>query len=149
MEAPVSAESSEVLRINPFRCRMWSLHDRMPDEGGSAAARQLTESFRLHGQRQPALGRRIPLSSRNDGVEIELIYGARRLAAARELGMDLLVEVRDIDDRSALIEMDVENRIREDISPYERGLSYRRWLRSGMFATQSDLSKALGVSEAQ
>jgi ParB family chromosome partitioning protein len=128
---------------------MWSLHDRMADEGSSATTRQLVDSIHRHGQKQPALGRRIIPCAENDGCEVELIYGARRLAAARELGTDLLVELRDIDDRTALVEMDIENRVREDISPYERGMSYRRWLRSGMFATQADLSKALGVSEAQ
>lgn len=102
--------------------------------------------MRTHGQKQPALGRIVPDDREFD---IELIYGARRLAAARELGIDLLVEIRDIDDRSALIEMDIENRVREDISPYERGISYKRWLRSGLFATQAEIARALGISEAQ
>jgi ParB/RepB/Spo0J family partition protein len=140
---------SQIIKISPFKCRMWSLHDRLADDSSSPANRQLVDSIRLHGQKQPALGRRLPTHAMNGGCQIELIYGARRLAATRELGIELLVDVRDIDDRVALVEMDVENRVREDISSYERGLSYRRWLRSGLFATQSDLAKALGVSEAQ
>lgn len=139
----------ELVRISPFKCRMWSLHDRMSEDVCNASTRQLTESIRLHGQKQAVLGRRIPARPDTGNYEIELIYGARRLCAALELGVDLLVEVHDIDDRSALVAMDIENRVREDISPYERGMSYRRFLRSGMFATQSDLSRALGVSEAQ
>jgi hypothetical protein len=39
--------------------------------------------------------------------------------------------------------------VRTDISPYERGLSYRRWLSSGLFKSQSEIADALGVSEAQ
>lgn len=139
----------ELIRISPFRCRMWSLHDRLTEDVCSAAIRQLTDSIRQHGQKHPVLGRRLYASGADGEHEVELIYGARRLAATRDLGIDLLVDLRVIDDCSALVEMDIENRIREDISPYERGLSYRRWLRTGMFATQSDLSKALGVSEAQ
>lgn len=138
---------AKLIRTSPFKCRMWALHDRLEDECDSAATRQLIESIRQHGQKQPALGRRLKPNS--DGAEVELIYGARRLAAARELGVELLVELRDIDDHSALIEMDIENRLREDISPYERGLSYRRWLNQRLFATQSDLAKDIGVSEAQ
>lgn len=138
---------AQLVRISPFKCRMWALHDRLADECDSAATRQLLESIRQHGQKQPVLGRR--LTPNSDGAEIELIYGARRLAAARELGVELLIELRDIDDHSALIEMDIENRLREDISPYERGLSYRSWLTQGLFATQSDLAREIGVSEAQ
>jgi len=137
----------ELRRINPFKCRMWSMHDRMgEDAGGGTAYRSLVESLKAQGQKQPVLGR---CTQGSCEFEVELIYGARRLAAARELGMELLVEIREIDDRDALIEMDIENRVREDISPYERGMSYRRWLRSGLFATQAEIAKALGVSEAQ
>jgi ParB family chromosome partitioning protein len=138
--------AQNIVQVSPFRCRMWSMHDRMSEDLSSPAARQLIESIRAHGQKHPALGRRIA-----DGTQdsIELIYGARRLAATRDLGIDLLVEIRDIDDRSALIAMDIENRLREDISPYERGLSYRRWLHSNVFSTQSELAKAIAVSEAQ
>lgn len=136
------------IAISPFKCRMWALHDRLGDVSDSPAIRQLIESIRQHGQRQPALGRSLP-SIGSDGAEVELIYGARRLAAARELGTDLLVELRDIDDRAALVEMDIENRLREDISAYERGHSLRSALSAGLFATQTDLAKALGMSEAQ
>jgi ParB/RepB/Spo0J family partition protein len=139
---------SEPRRINPFKCRMWSMHDRLGEDSrsSSAAYRALVASIRAQGQKQPALGR---YTRGPDEHEVELIYGARRLAAAKELGIDLLVVVRDIDDRDAIIEMDIENRVREDISPYDRGMSYRRWLRSGYFATQTEIAKALGVSEAQ
>jgi len=136
----------ELHRISPFRCCMWPLHDRLGENQADGAHRVLVESMRSQGQKQPTLGRHVRDGSEYD---VELIYGARRLAAARELGVDLLVEIRDIDDRDALVEMDIENRVREDISAYERGLSYRRWLQSGLFSTQAEVAKALGVSEAQ
>lgn len=132
--------------ISPFKCRMWDLHDRLGEDLNTASCTTLIESIRLHGQKRPALGRAV---RRADAYEVELLYGARRLFAARHLGVDLLVDVRDIDDRAALIEMDIENRLREDISPYERGISYKRWLREGYFANQAEISKCLGVSEAQ
>jgi len=125
---------------------MWDLHDRMGEEITLASCQSLVESIRQHGQRQPVLGRPIADS---DGNVIELIYGARRLFVARHLNAELLVEVRSMDDRSALIEMDIENRVRADISPYERGVSYRRWLRERFFASQAELAKCVGVSEAQ
>jgi ParB family chromosome partitioning protein len=45
--------------------------------------------------------------------------------------------------------MDIENRQRKDISPYERGLSYARWLRSGYFKSQDDVARGLKVSSSQ
>jgi ParB-like chromosome segregation protein Spo0J len=78
-----------------------------------------------------------------------LIYGARRLFVATVLNCELLVNLRTISDREAVIEMDVENRTRKDISPYERGLSYKKYIREGYFRSQSELSKALGVSQAR
>jgi hypothetical protein len=43
----------------------------------------------------------------------------------------------------------MENRLRKDLSPYERGLSYIQWLRSGKFNSQDEIARALGVSTAQ
>ncbi len=125
---------------------MWDMHDRLGEHVSSRACTELIESMKAQGQKQPVLGRKLSDGGEDD---IELIYGARRLLAAREIGVDLLVEVRNMDDRTALIEMDIENRVRDDITPYERGLSYKRWLRSGLFETQAEIAKALGVSEAQ
>jgi ParB family chromosome partitioning protein len=132
--------------VSPFKCRMWDMHDRLGEEVSVRSCGSLIESLRKHGQKQPVLGRQIPAGR---DYEMELIYGARRLFAARHLGIPLLVELRDIDDRAALIEMDIENRVRMDISPYERGVSYRRWLREGFFANQVEIAKGLGVSESQ
>ncbi len=135
-----------LMQVNPARCRIWELNARAGEDLGPQSCGNLRNSIRAHGQKQPALGRRI---STSDGCEIELIYGARRHFVAQELGIDLLVECRDIDDRSALIEMDIENRVRQDISPYDRGLAYKRWLSGGYFPNQIALSKALGISTAQ
>jgi ParB-like chromosome segregation protein Spo0J len=66
----------------------------------------------------PALGR--PLHGDLE-FDVEIIYGARRLFVARHLNMPLQVELREMSDREALVAMDIENRLRTDISPYERG----------------------------
>src|SRR5262245_40063136 len=98
---------------------MWDYHDRLGDEITSSSCASWIESMKRHGQKQPVLGRRI--AGKGD-YEFELIFGARRLFAARSLGIELTVELRELDDRAALIEMDIENRVRRDISPYERGM---------------------------
>jgi ParB family chromosome partitioning protein len=135
--------SQVIVSVNPFRCRMWSLHDRLEEQITEGSCRAEIESVRKHGQLVPALGRIL----RGDPMhEVELIYGARRLFVARHLNRPLKVELRDLTDREAIVAMDIENRQRQDISPYERGLSYARWLRQGAFQSQDELAGALRVS---
>ena len=132
--------------VNPFRCQMWPLHDRIESYITEETCRAEIESFAKHGQLVPALGR--PLRDDPD-FDVELIYGARRLFVARHLNKPLAVEVREMSDREALIAMDIENRQRVDISPYERGISYASWLRSSHFRSQDDIARALKISSAK
>ncbi len=134
------------ISINPFRCRMWEFHDRLESQLTEQTCKVEIESISRHGQLVPALGRRI---ANDPAHEVELIYGARRLFVARHLNKDLLVEVRPISDREAIVAMDIENRLRKDISPYERGLSYARWLQGGLFSSQEDVARALRISTSQ
>jgi ParB family transcriptional regulator, chromosome partitioning protein len=132
--------------VEPARCTLWQFHERFGDEPSGESCKELITSIQRHGQRHPVLGRRLAQAS---GAKIELIYGGRRLLAAAKLGVKLLIDVRVLSDREAIVEMEIENRLRTDISPYERGMSYRRWLNARLFASQSELAKELGVSEAQ
>src|SRR5579862_9529454 len=123
-----------IVLISPFRCRMWALHDRLESDITEESCKAEIGSFQRHGQLVPVLGRRL----RNDAHhDVELIYGARRLFVARHLNMRLRVELRSLDDRAAIVAMDIENRQRTDISPYERGLSYARWLSQRHFPSQA------------
>lgn len=136
----------ELKTVNPFRCKMWELHDRLESSLTEETCRAEIESISRKGQLVPALARAL----HNDpGHDYELIYGARRLFVARHLNKPLLVEIRDISDREAIIAMDIENRQRKDISPYERGLSYANWLRSGQFSSQDELARELRISASQ
>jgi ParB family chromosome partitioning protein len=80
---------------------------------------------------------------------VELIFGSRRLFVARHLNIPLAVELRDCSDLEGIIAMDVENRLRRDISPYERGHCYLRWLREGHFKSQEEIARALKISTAK
>jgi ParB family chromosome partitioning protein len=132
-----------VVTANPFRCRMWMLHDRIEGHVTERTCSAEIASFSKHGQLVPALGR--PLRGDPD-FDYELIYGARRLFVARHINKPLTVEVRELSDREAILAMDIENRQRVDVSAYERGVSYVRWLRAGHFDSQEDLARALKVS---
>lgn len=137
---------AEVVLVSPFRCRMWPLHDRAEANVSEETCRPEIESFTKHGQLVPVLGRPLRGDLTHD---IELIYGARRLFVARHINKPLAVELRDITDREAIVAMDIENRLRKDISPYERGMSYARWLRSGYFSSQEEIAHALKISCSQ
>ena len=132
--------------IDPFRCRMWRLHDRAEEYLTEETCRGEINSFAKHGQLVPVVGRLLPPT---DPHEVELIFGARRLFVARHLNLPIRVEIRDMCDRDAVVVMDVENRLRLDISPYERGSSYAAWLRDGLFESQDDIAKALKISASQ
>lgn len=136
----------QIVSINPFRCRMWDLHSRLEQELSEETCKAELESIAKHGQLVPVLGRTL----RGDpSYDVELIYGARRLFVARNLNRSLNVELRDIADKEALAAMDIENRHRRDISPYERGMSYAQWLRSGLFTSQEELAKVMNISSSQ
>jgi ParB family transcriptional regulator, chromosome partitioning protein len=135
-----------IVRVNPFRCRMWPLHDRLGDYVTEQSCRAEIESFARYGQLVPALGRAL----RDDrDCDVELIYGARRLFVAQHLNVPLNVELRELSDRQALVAMDIENRHRRDISAYERGVSYARWLRTKYFNSQDEIAHALKISTSQ
>jgi ParB family chromosome partitioning protein len=125
---------------------MWSLHDRLDEYITEESCKLEIDSFRKHGQLVPVLGRPV----RNDSsYEAELIYGARRLFIARHLNVPLKVDMRELSDTEAIVAMDIENRQRKDISPYERALSYARWLREKRFRSQEELARVLCISASQ
>jgi ParB family chromosome partitioning protein len=142
----VERRPSAVEEVNPFRCRLWALHDRLSEYVTPDSCHEELESVRRHGQLVPVLGR--PLCGDPDH-DVEVIYGARRLFVAQQLNVPLRVELRKLSDKDALIAMDIENRHRTDISPYERGLSYARWLRRGHFSSQEEIASALHISASQ
>jgi ParB family chromosome partitioning protein len=135
-----------IVSINPFRACMWSLHDRCDEHVNEETCKAEIDSFEKHGQLVPALGRVLRGDPEHD---VELVYGARRLFVARHLNMPLLVELREMPDREALIAMDIENRQRTDISPYERAMSYARWLSRGYFESQDEIARALNTSSTR
>jgi ParB/RepB/Spo0J family partition protein len=137
---------TNVISLNPFRCRMWSGHDRLDEYINEETCRDEIQSVLTYGQLIPVLCR--PLSRDNDHSH-ELIFGARRLFVARHLNLPLAGEVRDLTDREAVVALDIENRQRSDLSPYERGRAYSSWLRAGLFASQDELARVLNISASQ
>ena len=131
--------------VNPWRCRMWELHDRNAELLSPERCKGLIGSMERIGQAVPVLGRRLKGVS---GFDFELIYGARRLYAAQHLNTPLRLAVTEVNDLEAVRLTFAENAHRLDLSPYERGTALKRLLREGHFRTQSELALALGISKA-
>jgi ParB family chromosome partitioning protein len=135
-----------VISVDPFRCRMWELHDRMEASISEQTCRAEIESFRKHGQLVPTLGRSLVGDANHTW---ELVYGARRLFVAQHLNKPLLVEVREMTNSEAIVAMHIENIHRKEVSPYEQGLYYTRLLRTRHFASQDEIARTLRVSASQ
>jgi len=134
------------IMADPFRCRMWANHERLERFITDSSCQAEIKSFTSHGQRIPVLGRRLESDASHD---FELIYGARRLFVARRLNVPIEVEVRQLSDRDAAVALEMENRQRAEVSPYERGLCYINWLRAKCFDSQEELAAALNISASQ
>jgi ParB family chromosome partitioning protein len=87
---------------------------------------ELTRAIQTQGIIEPLIVR--PIAPADDGTpRYELIAGERRLRAAREAGLETVpIIVRELDDRAALEMALVENIVREDLSPIEEGIAFRR-----------------------
>jgi len=104
------------------------------------ALSELVESIREKGLLQPLL-------VRPKGEGYELVAGERRYRAALEAGLrEVPVLIRDLTDREALELALVENLQREDLSPVEEALGYRRLLEMGL--TQEEVARRVGKARS-
>lgn len=83
-----------------------------------------------------------------EGVLYEIVFGHRRHEACRRLGIPVLAVVDNLDDRSLFVEMERENRERQDLSPWEQGMMYVRALDLGLFTSNRQLASALGIDHS-
>jgi ParB family transcriptional regulator, chromosome partitioning protein len=88
-----------------------------------------------------------PLARPGEDLELrfELIFGHRRHEACRQLGLPVLALVESVDEGALFAEMCRENRFREDLSPWEQGMTYRRALTEGLFPSNRKLAEAVGA----
>ncbi len=82
----------------------------------STAQAQLRESLRTYGQQVPILLRPHPTKPQR----FEIVYGRRRLAALRELGMPVKALIRHLDDHALVMAQGQENTSRQDLSFIEK-----------------------------
>jgi ParB/RepB/Spo0J family partition protein len=139
-EVPVDAVE---VQIDPAKTRMNPFHGRWASTSSPEAVSALAASFKVTGQTQPAKGYRV--AKGDDGVEIELIYGARRRAAALVAGTKLRVLIVDRPkDATIAREMHNENRERADYKPLEQAMEYSHYIEAGLYGSVGELAEGLG-----
>ena len=114
---------------------------------------ELKSSLEQHGQETAIRVR--PLKNAPP-FEFEIISGHRRhaaclvLDASAEHGFNVLaiVDTTATDARDLVLKMYRENEERYDLSAYEKGRMFERWLDAGVYASQRELAAAIGLGEA-
>lgn len=108
----------------------------------SAEFQQLKDEIaQSQGNVQPIKVR--PLS--NQSGRFEIIFGHRRHRACAALHLPVLALIEAATDAELFKQMDRENRMRADLSPWEQGTMYRLALNDGLFSSREQLARELGI----
>jgi ParB family chromosome partitioning protein len=147
------AEGRVVLRLDPKTVRFSQLANRheLSLKASDADFRALKDDLRQNGQEFPIKVKAIEGDATH---EFEVVAGHRRLQACRELDTErpggfpvfAVLDGTAAELRAHALKMYRENALRKDLSPYETGTMFRRWLAEGLFATQKELAETLGLS---
>lgn len=114
---------------------------------------ELRESLRTHGQETPIRVRPIKGAL---PFEFEIISGHRRHAAGLALDAEApagfpvlaIVDAKATETRDVVLKMYRENEERYDLSAFEKGGMFARWLAAGLYASQRELAADVGLGEA-
>ena len=131
--------------IDPTKCRPWAHHNRPDVWLTPDACASLIESIKREGQQELGLVREV----RNEaGIDYEIIFGMRRWYAASQIeGAKFKARLTDASDQECALLMHVENEESEDISEFEKALSFDELIQSKVFNTQSELADSLRVKK--
>jgi len=80
----------------------------------------------------------------NPPYEYEIVFGHRRHRACLDLGIPVLALIEETTEQELFVDMDRENRLRADLSPWEQGVMYAKALDGGLFSSNARLASAVG-----
>ncbi|KEP67987.1 replication protein B [Thioclava dalianensis] len=101
----------------------------------------LIESIRSSGQQLPALLR----YRRGAGPRYEVVYGRRRIAACRVLGIKVKAYIKEMDQREALVSQALENSARLERSFIEQAIFATKLEEQGF--TRAEIGEVLAVDK--
>ena len=142
-----------VKMIDPGQCYVWEAPERNMDDLTETDVSELMESIRSIGRvERPLVARAV---RDQDGVKYEIVSGRRRYFAVSLLhkqgraDIKLPIEIRKkMTDVEAFIASDAENKGRDELCDLDRARKYRWALDTGLYNSQSELSQAVGLSDA-
>ncbi|MBL0375368.1 plasmid partitioning protein RepB [Rhizobium sp. KVB221] len=109
-------DGERIVEIDPDKVLPSSIHDRFEGSYDDEAVLEIVESMRERGQIVPGLVR--PAADRPGYFQI--VFGRRRLAAAKTLGVKFKAAVRELSEEQAVIFQGEENTARQDLSFIEK-----------------------------
>lgn len=142
----VSAQSAQDVDVNEIADS--EIADRFDVNEGLG---DLIESIRTSGQQLPALLR----YRRGAGPRYEVVYGRRRIAACRVLGVKVKAYIKEMDQREALVSQALENSARLERSFIEQAIFATKLEEQGfsraeigdvLAVDKGTLSKLIGVA---
>ena len=132
----VSAQSAQEVDVNEIADS--EIADRFDVSEG---LNDLIESIRTSGQQLPALLR----YRRGPGPRYEVVYGRRRIAACRVLGIKVKAYVKEMDHREALVSQALENSARLERSFIEQAIFATKLEDQGF--TRAEIGDVLAVDK--
>ena len=121
-------------------------------EADDPKMQELKASLRRNGQDQPV---RIRPAADGAALPYELVEGHRRLAAILALDTETdggypiqaRLDVAARDTRDLALKMYRENEERFDLSAFEKGAMFQKWLDAGLYRTAREIAEAVSTSE--
>lgn len=134
-------EGEAVVELDPSEVDVSFVSDRLSDN--DAEFKELVEAIRERGQDTPILVRP------NTSVEgrYQVVFGHRRLRAARELGRKVRAVIKSVDDRTHVIAQGQENSARANLTFIERALFAGRLEEHGF--DRETIMRALSVDKSE
>jgi ParB family chromosome partitioning protein len=111
-------DGGQIFEIDPHEIADSAIPDRFSSAYDRASLTELTASMSEYGQSTPGLVR----SLQGAAKPFQIVFGRRRLAAAKILGIKFKAIVRDLNDEDAVILQGEENSNRNDLTFVERCL---------------------------
>ncbi|MGO4440972.1 plasmid partitioning protein RepB [Rhizobium sp. RAF56] len=132
-----------VIELDPTLVDPSPYPDRLRDAADSSSFEDFKETIATEGQQVPVQVRPHP----TEPGRFQMVYGHRRLRAARELGLLVRALVREMDDRDLVKAQGIENGQRQDLTWIERALFAFRM--EGADVKARDIKAALSIDDTE
>ncbi len=149
------AEGRLLLELDPKKIRATEFRNRLDRSllADDPKFIELSKSLQAHGQETPI---RVRPVKNVLPFEFEIVSGHRRhtaclaLDAASPEGFPILaiIDAAAGEARDLVLKMYRENEERYDLSAFEKGRMFARWLDAGVYDSQRELAAAIGLGEA-